>query len=201
MIILSLVMNLVAPLDPETLQLIENSKHKSQQESWLKEALKKQEVVQSSAIKEIEGLLEEKTQKSCASNCSKKPIAPFISQEKEPKLYIFVSFSMPDKTLKDLQKSSERIGGHLVVNGLYKDSFIETQKRIQDLGINVDINPNLFDDHKVNHVPTFIYENSNTKEIDRISGNISLEFAIETFAKGGSLECQNILHKLQGTKR
>lgn len=136
------------------------------------------------------------TQNSCSTNSistqkkcySKKPLDTY---KKEGDLIAFVSLSLGDITLKQLHHDVTRVGGRLVLRGLYHNSFRATQKKISDLGITVEIDPPLFERFHVTHVPTFILtqpfpsDNNTTPIHDRLSGNVSLAYALNTFMSEG----------------
>lgn len=110
-------------------------------------------------------------------------------------LYIFVSFSLPERVIKDLSRQALRVGGTLVLRGLVDNDILKTAQKIQALGVDVEINPPLFETFKVEVVPTFVLKKSE-QTYDKISGNVPLEEALETFAKGG--EMQDMAGTLRG---
>lgn len=91
-------------------------------------------------------------------------------------LLIFVSFSLPDQALKNLYEESLRLKARLILRGLHKNSFQETRKKAQQLGIQVDIDPTLFEKHAVKVVPTFVPEKGDKS--DKVSGNIAAQEAL-----------------------
>lgn len=118
-------------------------------------------------------------------------------------LIVFVSFSLGDATLQKLFQDIQKVGGRLVMKGLYKNSFRMTQKKIQDLKIVVDIDPPLFDNFHVQKVPSFIISKNLEAEgmppHDLLKGNVSLFYALETFEQAGNKEAKHFLKKLTGT--
>jgi type-F conjugative transfer system pilin assembly protein TrbC len=129
--------------------------------------------------------------KSCVHqsnlNCSKPQESKqdtVTSQEgSDSKLYIFVSFSMPKKSLKALAVEAKKHKAVLVIRGLIENSFLETATFLKDLGESVVLDPLLFREYNVVVVPTFIeaYQAGYRK----ISGNITLVYALEKFKEGG----------------
>ncbi len=123
-------------------------------------------------------------------------------------ILVFISFSLGDETLKKLYYDASRIGGKLILQGLFKESFKETQEKVKNLGIIVEIDPPLFDLFQIKHVPTIVLaKNDDTpfhkKSLplhDRIMGNVSLTYALEEFMKEGELkrEASIFLEKLKG---
>ena len=136
------------------------------------------------------------TQKSSNSALGSQDSAP------QAEMLVFVSLSLGSSTLKQLYKDSHKIGGRLILRGLYKDSFRLTQQKIRTLKIVVDIDPTLFERFKIREVPTFIltepYQDNQPFQYDQIAGNITLSYALEQFQKEGELKAATIfLTKLQ----
>lgn len=105
----------------------------------------------------------------------------------ESGIYIFVSFSMKDEALRAYFKEAQNHGATLVIRGFVNDStssnknhnrFAATKARIEKARINIDINPNLFEQINVNQVPVIAVVDNNGN-IKKISGHITLEKALE----------------------
>ena len=118
-------------------------------------------------------------------------------QENLPDLMVFVSFSMPERSLIELAEQVKRSGGQLVFRGMVKNSMQVTAQAMLGLnshGVKAIIHPKLFERFEVKHVPTFVLLNSKESNCtygnctplhDRISGNISLNYVLEEFASSG----------------
>jgi type-F conjugative transfer system pilin assembly protein TrbC len=113
--------------------------------------------------------------------------------EIEPGIYVFVSFSMNDQSLRSYFMEAQHYGAKLVMNGLAGDKharnrFAETTAKMEKARINVDINPNLFEYFNIKQVPAIIVVNSD-KSTKKVSGHISLSKALEimdvSFTKSG----------------
>ena len=118
-------------------------------------------------------------------------------------LMIFVSSSIPKSSLKDLMIQAKKSGAVLVFRGMM-GSLKNTAKFLGDISkdnVQAIIDPRLFDLFNVEVVPTVIVlkeatqncqsdNNENKCQItpihDRISGNITLDYALETIANGKS---------------
>jgi conjugal transfer pilus assembly protein TrbC len=103
-------------------------------------------------------------------------------------LRIFVSFSMPESLLVNLDQQARKIGAKLVIRGLKNNSFKETFefiKSIDDQAIRVDIDPKAFTEFGITQVPSFVL-NSDTS-YDKITGNVSLSYVLKEFADSGDL--------------
>lgn len=123
---------------------------------------------------------------------------------------VFVSFSMPDSSLKQLLRDAGKIGAQLVLNGLIEDDVKTTSQRllaIQGIDPNADklpdgmdktevagmgIDPTLFERLDIRHVPAFVLplepvracaegEGCPVFRHIRISGDVSLDYALEQF--------------------
>ncbi|MDR1235381.1 MAG: type-F conjugative transfer system pilin assembly protein TrbC [Holosporaceae bacterium] len=94
-------------------------------------------------------------------------------------ILVFVSFSMPKISLTELSEQSQKYNATLVLRGIYQDSFLKTKDKILEInpnGLRLDINPRLFKEYGIERVPTFVLLR-NGREVNRLSGNVTLEFA------------------------
>ncbi|MEN8236794.1 MAG: type-F conjugative transfer system pilin assembly protein TrbC [Pseudomonadota bacterium] len=96
-------------------------------------------------------------------------------------LLVFVSFSMPELTLRNYSRDVKKVGGRLLVRGLLDDSFKVTQQRLRQLGIELDIDPDLFTKYKVQQVPSFIWL-TDGQPSNRLVGHVSLQHVLQEFA-------------------
>lgn len=125
------------------------------------------------------------------------------SQEVEKlstQLFIFVSASMPQQSIKVLGQQAQKIGAHLVFRGLVCETFSKMQSYMKELGIAAEIDPPKFDDYTVTIVPTFILTRNNVS--DRISGHVSIFEALDQFRKKGELksESQKLYQSLENKR-
>ena len=109
--------------------------------------------------------------------------------QKSDKIYVFVSFSMPKESIESLLKEAPKQNAVLVLRGLKNNSFKETAKIIKDFydkenaeSAGFEINPELFEKHAINHVPVFL----NTSNQNRLSGNVTLSFAVQKLKEEAS---------------
>ena len=146
-----------------------------------------------------------------------KPMAEAKNKTKRlNKLMVFISLSMPKQSLKDLSEQVNRAGGVLVLRGVVKNSITETAKELQklsDKGVSAVIDPNLFKVFDVQQVPTFVvvpyttYPCSQrdcnfTPQHDRLSGNVTLNYALELISEKGEFTSEvadSYLNKLRGS--
>ena len=107
-----------------------------------------------------------------------------LNQNKiEAGTYVFVSFSMNDESLRSYFIEAEKHGAKLVVIGLFGDKksrnrFAEMKAKVEQAKINVEINPNLFEQLNIKQVPVVAVV-SRGGSVKKISGHISLSKALE----------------------
>jgi conjugal transfer pilus assembly protein TrbC len=102
------------------------------------------------------------------------------SQKQSGQILVFISFSMPEVSLKALSQESQKHSAILVMRGLYQDSFVKTALKLQELDIAVDIHPELFETQHITSVPTFV-RLENGEPIHSLKGNVTLGFVMKTF--------------------
>jgi type-F conjugative transfer system pilin assembly protein TrbC len=110
-------------------------------------------------------------------------VSSYDLRQLEKGLFIFVSLSMPEVVLKNLDTLAELIGGRLILRGLKENSFKKTVEHIQYLqnqGIKVEINPQLFDLFKIILVPTFVLVDRSKADI--LQGNVGLLHVLKEFS-------------------
>jgi len=135
-----------------------------------------------------QNLLRSSDQRHSQRGCSSQPLTektrmtngctqnPLNASEKPAQILVFVSFSMPELSLKSLFQEARLHHAVLIMRGLEQDSFRKTVLKLQGLGITVDMNPELFEKHHIESVPTFILLKNGTY---RLKGNVSLSFAAQ----------------------
>lgn len=125
-----------------------------------------------------------------------------IQHEKStPKLLIFISFSMPKESLKAWAKQAHQVGGTLLLRGLYENSIHKTSLRTMEIfGETIEselkVDPESFRKFQIKTVPAVVIISEHQKEcqqepcqlpvFDMISGDISLESALEKITKHGT---------------
>ena len=121
---------------------------------------------------------------NCSSKTAQSSLFPQDEEMLEPgkkdQLLVFVSFSMPEASLKSLAQAAEQHNAVLITRGLYEDSFVKTANKLKDLGIGVDINPELFETYQIDAVPTFVCVKSG-RPLWRLKGNVTLGFVTKKF--------------------
>ncbi|AOH87259.1 pilus assembly protein (plasmid) [Sphingomonas panacis] len=118
-----------------------------------------------------------------------------------PQFIVFASLSMPDAALKQLVRDTASAGGVVVFRGFPNNSAKEFVARIskvveRDQFANIGIDPRLFRAFDVQAVPTYVAVSSDfdlcagfsctTKlpPYDRIVGNVTVDYALSSFAGG-----------------
>ncbi len=121
-----------------------------------------------------------------------RPVAPLIA---------FVSFSMPEDSLKAILEQVDRVGGTILLRGLVNDSFKDTAtvvaKFSTDSSPGFGVDPKLFAKYAIKTVPAFVVPNGDS--FDKISGNISLVAALEAIVQEGENPetARRLLNKLR----
>lgn len=119
-----------------------------------------------------------------------------------PMLMVFASLSMPPKSLKALIEDTAKSGGVVLFRGFPDNNmkaFATQLGRVIDdkmLFGNVSIDPRLFRAYNVQAAPTYVVSASAfdvcdgldcttiTPPFDRMVGNVTVEYALTTFAEG-----------------
>ncbi len=149
------------------------------------------------------------------------PLSTSTATKAGPQLYVFVSTSMPDITLKRLLVQASRIKGSLILRGLVDGDMGKTKEKIMQLleadtmgntqidgGLSID--PTLFERFDISQVPSFVVTNTPAERCSksgcpstdyaRLSGDIKIEYALETIAREApamSDSAQTILKRLK----
>lgn len=120
---------------------------------------------------------------------SKCQVNPSIGNDIDPDLFIFLSFSVPESTWIDLSNELKNYNGAIILRGLPNNSFKEFANRIYHLraqGVSspIQIDPRLFEAYDIQVVPSFVAKGK--EGFDKVSGNISLEYATHLFKEKGN---------------
>lgn len=135
-----------------------------------------------------------------------------------PSLLIFVSFSMPEKTLSRLVEQAARAQATLVLRGLTQSSIKETVVRVGRLigaqTVSFQIDPKSFERFSVKQTPTFVLIRPGAQPVAcgdaqciatdaflSVSGDVSLDYAVEFMqrqAPGFKDETVYFLRRLRG---
>ena len=119
---------------------------------------------------------------------------------------VFISFSMPEVLIEDYIQEARMYGGVLVLRGLIHNSLKQTVAKLKEIegsdgkksNIAITIHPHLFKLYNITQVPTIVVSKDNLAcilkyddcstlyEYDKISGSITIGYALEEFEKNGS---------------
>lgn len=137
-----------------------------------------------------------------------------------PLFIAFASLSMPEESLSRMIEDTTKAGGVVVFRGFSADNpqaFIQGIRNVVDQAgaSNVAIDPRLFRSFEVDRVPTFVALSSDFEPCDqldcvtappphdRISGNVSVSYVLETFAQRngpGAPVSRLALSNIRGTR-
>ena len=120
-----------------------------------------------------------------------------VNAAEKADLLVFVSFSMPDASLKRIALETKKTGAAMVLRGFKNDSLKETMKAVEEitaLGGQVLIHPDLFTHYNVVEVPTYALarktanagtscEDGFCSEHYALKGDASMEFMLEQFSQ------------------
>lgn len=152
------------------------NKNQCQKDHYLEDAIQLNENAESH-IRNLFAEFDVNKNKTCSGTVNQEFDNDRIKSNKS--ILIFVSLSMPKESLQKLYKEAELLGLPLIIRGLKNNSFKETAEAIKNLGISVQIDPNLFEEHQVKVVPSFVA--TNKEETYQIKGNVSLSYAQKKF--------------------
>ncbi|MBN8828905.1 MAG: type-F conjugative transfer system pilin assembly protein TrbC [Sphingobacteriia bacterium] len=189
----------IEKIDSKTDNLIEKYKQE------IEDIYLKAEQIDQSAFKEYISEIDLHSKEILTNVHNNKDLYQFIGTTQDQtnlngiNLYVFVSFSLDQKNLVKIAKETAVNGGKLVIRGLINNSFKETAIAVKELieqaGIGVEINPELFSKYDIKAVPTFILvdEENCSKEMscrnfDKISGNITLDYFFKKVKEQGELK-------------
>ncbi len=132
-----------------------------------------------------------------------------------PDLLVFVSFSMPEASLKRLATDAARTNGVLVFRGPKDGSLKQTLQAFEplaQLGASAILHPEAFTWNRIDSVPVFILGTAagggcddaadSCRETIRIAGDASLEYILERMARAAhplAEEAERRLTRLRGT--
>jgi conjugal transfer pilus assembly protein TrbC len=129
------------------------------------------------------------------------PAQPFSLEG--PRLLIFISLSMPVPTLQRLIDQAERAQAILLLRGMDQASLVKTVARVRQLigtrRVDLRIDPEAFDLHQVNLVPSFVLTWTSPKPSGcsgntcrglpdhlKLAGDVSLDHALSHFSRASS---------------
>lgn len=109
-----------------------------------------------------------------------------IHEIQDESLYVFISFSMGDEAILALANEVSSVKGVLLLRGIPQNSFKSLAKKLLDLkqkGLTAEIriDPKAYCDYGITAIPSFVKLRKNG--FDKITGNISLSYALERFSE------------------
>lgn len=107
-------------------------------------------------------------------------------------LLVFISFSMPAKTIEELSRQAKEAGAVLVLRGMKNANMRSTKEAAAVLnkgGVEWLIHPELFKQFKVDRVPSIVVAAAGADQVDQegcapdveyasVAGDVSIEFAL-----------------------
>jgi len=138
-----------------------------------------------------------------------------------PQFMVFVSLSMPEESLKTIIDQTSAAGGFVVFRGFPNNSvkqFVAGMSKVvsnDDQFASIGVDPRLFRAFGVQAVPTYVAVSSDftpcdglrctttPPPFDSISGNVTVRYALETFAEDngpGALVARTALGNIRAAK-
>jgi type-F conjugative transfer system pilin assembly protein TrbC len=113
-------------------------------------------------------------------------------QERKKDLLIFVSSSIPARSLKNYIVEAQRLGGQLIIKGLVDGSFIKTRQFIQSLSpeASIQIDEAAFEQFGITKVPAIVLVKDD-EHFDKVYGNITISAALDLFTQEGEVKNAN----------
>jgi conjugal transfer pilus assembly protein TrbC len=137
-----------------------------------------------------------------------------------PRLLVFVSFTLPEATLKRLVDQASRAGATLVLRGFAAGSLRETVSRVQAIkgksDVAIEIDPQAFDRFAIARTPSFVLvrEGASTTSCASgqcfasdafvsVAGDVSLDYALEHIERSAprfALGAASFLNKIRSAR-
>jgi conjugal transfer pilus assembly protein TrbC len=139
---------------------------------------------------------------SCIANCSAKATSRLNNTDNKLEKYVFVSFAMPEHSLKEIIKQAKQYEFVPVLRGFKEGSYKKTIEAldhiIKETGYGVIIDPEIYKEFDIKLIPAFVIAEPkaqclpNTscrlRNFNRLSGNVTVQFAKQKlFSEKGSL--------------
>jgi len=107
-----------------------------------------------------------------------------------PSLLVFVSFSMPEPSLRALEQQVSLVGGQLVIRGFIDNSLSKTSDAVSKILVNgrggLSIDPPAFQQYHITEIPAFVVtQGDGDANFDVVYGNVTLEAALTELANKG----------------
>ena len=132
-------------------------------------------------------------------------LSTIINKEPSESIFIFVSFSMPEASLKQWLAQAHRRGANVVIRGLINNSFKETLsamiRLVSDNTGGLLLDPTLFQKFDIKQVPAVMISQQNTctdeknclPRYDVIYGDVTLDYALQKLHDQGELSTNHVL--------
>lgn len=122
-----------------------------------------------------------------------------FGSENQNRLFIFLSFSVPESSIASYMKQAKKYGGEIFIVGIPDGNLHSFSNKLKNLmteySVGISIDEREFDRFDVKSVPTIVLANqkqtisgTETLKYDKVSGHISIKTALELFEKDGDLK-------------
>ena len=108
----------------------------------------------------------------------------------KPQAMLFVSFSLPEVSLKQYIAQAAYLNIPLYIRGLYQNSLLATQQKMlrllgEDIQGGIAIDPTKFSQFNIERVPTLVIA-QDEQRFDAVSGHVSLQALTEAIFDQGA---------------
>jgi type-F conjugative transfer system pilin assembly protein TrbC len=108
-----------------------------------------------------------------------------IISNTDTSILIFISFSMPQESIKGWINQAKKVNAAVymrgLVNNLFKDTIMAVNKLVQDQPGGILIDPTLFRKYAITQVPAVVV--SRGENFDVIYGDVTLDYALANLSK------------------
>jgi type-F conjugative transfer system pilin assembly protein TrbC len=128
---------------------------------------------------------------------------PSYSSPKRMLLFIFISTSIPEKSILHYLEQAQKTGALVVLQGLIEESLPQTLKTVslwkkESSLDNIILDPVAFERFNITQVPSIVLTQAdypcpqgadcNITSMDKMTGEISLDYALRKFSQSGDLQ-------------
>ncbi|MFA6038460.1 MAG: type-F conjugative transfer system pilin assembly protein TrbC [Legionellales bacterium] len=126
------------------------------------------------------------------------------TQHQQPKLFIAVSFSMPEKLILDYMQQASQYNAWVVVQGFQNNEMPVMMRTLAEWDQKVDISrllidPNIFKQYQITEVPSLILTTDQypcdsqkciAESFDKINGSVRFDHALKIMSERGDLHSE-----------
>jgi len=196
-LLLLFISSLSAEIDNGWLELVKSRKPGEKEKRLITEI--KENLKEIKPEGEVQGIIS-KSRKELKKKC--RFFDSVLLEDADHSLLVAMTFDLPDSVWVELSPQIEKLGGAFILRGLPENSFsilANKLKALSEKGVsaNINIDPKAFEEYSILSAPSFIAKDK--RGVDKISGNITLSYALEKMAFEGETDVsKELFKKLKG---